>query len=542
MSEGAEYLEWRRAGGDVRRFRLEQGQITIGRAPTSDIWLTDPSVSRTHARLERSHGEPWSVVDTNSVNGTFVNGERVQIAAVSDGDRITIGDCRLRFRSRSEPARPDGLELAIPPTVKHAVVEAQGLFGRTLASDMLDRLDEASRRLSRAGSLTQLCGVLACEFADLLRPDRIAVGEEKGATCRWLVAVDSDHREVGVDDLPHRLVPRVEAMGPESVVAWRSVGGRRRAGANREPGAERSVLLFHVKGSNRRLGYVYVESSRPGWQAGDAEREFLSLLVRQASLTWENLDLQRETGDLNTAREVQMLLFPSTTDLHPCVDIAAQNIPARRVSGDYYDFQRMGPDRVVFILADPMGNGMSAALLMTSVQACFRLGVQAGWDLGEFDRHIHEMVLASGLEGRFVAGLLMVCDLARGELTLHAAGHHWPSIIRDGQVQTIDDREGTLPWGVPIERGAAAPALSIAGSDWSLVAYTDGVVDTTDARGEYYTRERLQQQHRHLADRPAKDVCEAILADVDAHSDKRLAVPDDKTLLVVKSCPPVNSR
>lgn len=540
MPEKAEFLEWQLGRGQLRRFRLGPGRTLIGRAPSCDIWLSDPSVSRDHARLERDADGRWSIVDTRSANGTFVNGERVQIAAVHDGDRLKVGECQLTFRSRHAPVTADNLELEIPPTVKHAVVEdeAQSALGRGLAADVLNRLDAASRRVSHAGSLPQLCNLLAGEFAAVLRPDRIAIGAERGSGCHWLVVVDGEQQPVSGDDLPNRLVPRIEGLGENSMLAWQSVQEARPPAPGGEAAPNKSALLFRVEGSEGRLGYIYVESSRTDWRPTKGQREFLSLLVRQASLVWENLSFQEEHRNLNIAREVQTLLFPSDTDVHPRLDIAAQNIPALRVSGDYYDFQRIGEHKVVFIVADAMGHGLSAALQASSVQACFRLGVRSGWDLPQFDQRLHETVLPGGLEGRFVSGLLVLCDLEAGELTVHSAGHLWPSVICDGRVEVFDNEdEGTFFWGMPVPREPVVHTVPIRDKRWCMVAFTDGVVDCVDPDGQVYSPTRLVTQHGRVVDDSAKEVCESILTDVSEWSDKNKPMADDMTMVVVKTLP-----
>jgi hypothetical protein len=91
------------AGGTIvlpggRRVALEDTVVVIGRAPGSNIHLTDSSVSRKHAEL-RAAGDGWVVADLGSTNGTKVNGAKVSERRLKAGDTITVGDAVLRFEA-----------------------------------------------------------------------------------------------------------------------------------------------------------------------------------------------------------------------------------------------------------------------------------------------------------------------------------------------------------------------------------------------------------------------------------------------------------
>jgi hypothetical protein len=80
-------------------FQLDAGPTTIGRSPECGIFLDDVTVSRKHAVVSKN-GERWQLEDQGSLNGTFVNRERVESAELSDGDELQIGKYRLTFLER----------------------------------------------------------------------------------------------------------------------------------------------------------------------------------------------------------------------------------------------------------------------------------------------------------------------------------------------------------------------------------------------------------------------------------------------------------
>lgn len=78
------------------RFELEPGRTSLGRHPDADIFLDDITVSRQHAEVIEDAGG-WSVRDTGSLNGTYVNRTRIDQASLVDGDEVQVGKFKLVF-------------------------------------------------------------------------------------------------------------------------------------------------------------------------------------------------------------------------------------------------------------------------------------------------------------------------------------------------------------------------------------------------------------------------------------------------------------
>ena len=99
VSKGAG-LVIRSGGGRVgESFTVEGERVTIGRRPEADVFLDDVTVSRDHALLVRRGGE-WYLDDSGSLNGTYVNRERVDSRRLQDGDELQIGKYKLSFLVR----------------------------------------------------------------------------------------------------------------------------------------------------------------------------------------------------------------------------------------------------------------------------------------------------------------------------------------------------------------------------------------------------------------------------------------------------------
>jgi pSer/pThr/pTyr-binding forkhead associated (FHA) protein len=105
LAPGTALLVVKRGPNAGSRFTLDQDEVSAGRHPESDIFLDDVSVSRRHAEFRRV-ADGYEVVDVGSLNGTYVNREAIESAALSNGDEIQIGKFRLVFLSGSLSAAP----------------------------------------------------------------------------------------------------------------------------------------------------------------------------------------------------------------------------------------------------------------------------------------------------------------------------------------------------------------------------------------------------------------------------------------------------
>jgi pSer/pThr/pTyr-binding forkhead associated (FHA) protein len=90
--------------GSGSRFLLDQDVVSSGRHPDSEIFLDDVTVSRRHAVFNRSADGTFTVSDVGSLNGTYVNRDRIETVQLKDGDEVQIGKYRLVFFAGHESA------------------------------------------------------------------------------------------------------------------------------------------------------------------------------------------------------------------------------------------------------------------------------------------------------------------------------------------------------------------------------------------------------------------------------------------------------
>lgn len=96
LPTGHALLVVQRGPGSGSRFLLDQDMVRAGRSPENEIFLDDVTVSRHHAEFHRE-GEAFTVTDSGSLNGTYVNRDRIETVHLADGDEVQIGKYRLVF-------------------------------------------------------------------------------------------------------------------------------------------------------------------------------------------------------------------------------------------------------------------------------------------------------------------------------------------------------------------------------------------------------------------------------------------------------------
>jgi sigma-B regulation protein RsbU (phosphoserine phosphatase) len=237
--------------------------------------------------------------------------------------------------------------------------------------------------------------------------------------------------------------------------------------------------------------------------------------------------------ELHQARQIQIDLFPQTFEVDDRLEAFAVNLPSARVSGDYYDLIRTGPDQVAFVIADAMGHGMPAALLMAAVRAALRMGLALNLPWTAVFQGLDE-IIRQARNDTFVTGLVGQLDLARRELSAICAGHPLPSVLVDGQPMALPPACHTRPWGLDLETTWAVGKIPLGNGTWSILCYTDGVTDAAVRVQRQHGARRVAAYHREHHHLSAEDLCQGLLSEV-AYQPGASTLGDDQTVLVLRS-------
>ncbi len=228
------------------------------------------------------------------------------------------------------------------------------------------------------------------------------------------------------------------------------------------------------------------EETRVADLAPDRRRE----LVEQLQL--EEL-VARELGrrELEMARDVQRRLLPPAELSGPGWDVVARCVPARVVSGDFYDVLRHADGAVDVVVADVAGKGFAASLIMASVKAMLPFVTEEG-SAAESLARLNSRLAGELGRGEFVALTLARYRPSEGSLELSNAGAPDPYLLRPGTVPRPLSVPGPrLPLGVRDEVAYASRTVRIEAGD-SVLLITDGLPEARGAGGDPLGYEALE--------------------------------------------------
>jgi serine phosphatase RsbU (regulator of sigma subunit) len=186
--------------------------------------------------------------------------------------------------------------------------------------------------------------------------------------------------------------------------------------------------------------------------------------------------------------------------------------PADQFGGDYYDYIPLPDGRLAIVVADVVGHGVAAALLMAKLSAEVRFTLYSEPKPAAAVSRLNDRIGALGIQ-RFVTLILVVLDPREHRATIVNAGHMAPLHRRSGgQIEEPGDAIAGLPLGVADGLTYEQADIEIAPGE-TLTLYTDGINEATDAAGEFYTIDRLRA-HARTNNRSVTKVGQAIVDDV----------------------------
>src|SRR5438067_10650148 len=245
---------------------------------------------------------------------------------------------------------------------------------------------------------------------------------------------------------------------------------------------------------------------------------------------------KRLDHDLEIAREIQRSLLPDQSPVIPGFEIAGINLPARQVSGDYFDYIRVDDHRLGVAIADVSGKGIPASLIMAICRSVLRAEAARNPSPADVLRNVNRQLYPDIKEDMFISMAYLILDHQHEGVTLARAGHDAPLLYKrqsqtvtpvkpPGMVVGIDsgnvfDRL-TADFAVPLER------------DDCLVLYTDGVTETLNAEGDEFGVDRMMQSVRASATNGAQAIVKQIIEDVREFTGS-IPQNDDITLIAIR--------
>ena len=269
-------------------------------------------------------------------------------------------------------------------------------------------------------------------------------------------------------------------------------------------------------------------------QLGVLADSFNAMTGSISELIEEQRQRQRLENELTIAHEVQEQLFPRELPTLPGLELSAICRAARVVSGDYYDFVKLGPAAIGMAIADISGKGISAALLMASLQAALRSQaiVNGHRSTGEIIASLNKHLYLNTSDDRYATLFYAEYDRSARSLRYTNAGHVAPFLVCGGLVKKLDEG-GTV---VGLFDHAEYKQASMRVEPGTLfVGFSDGLLEPENVYGEEFGSARLAGEVLRLRDAPVERIAESLLSAVEQWAGSPEQA-DDMTVIVARFC------
>ena len=240
----------------------------------------------------------------------------------------------------------------------------------------------------------------------------------------------------------------------------------------------------------------------------------------------EQLELQAQ--EMQRAREIQQSLLPKEIPQLAGFEVAAAWRPAREVSGDYYDVFKLDEHRLGVCIADVVGKGVAAALLMANVQAAVRAYASSAENAAQLCTKVNRLLCENLATGKFVTFLYGVLNNETRTFDYCNAGNVYPILVSQGTARSME--AGAAVLGVFPEWKYENAKLALGSGD-RLLLVTDGITEAYGPDEQEFGEERLAQAALEAGKRTAAEMSRLLLEEVSKFCESRFH--DDATLLVI---------
>jgi sigma-B regulation protein RsbU (phosphoserine phosphatase) len=300
----------------------------------------------------------------------------------------------------------------------------------------------------------------------------------------------------------------------------------------------RSELAIPLVHKDRVVGVFDLESPQLD-RFSERHVKVLTPLASQVAIAIENARLYDEIvrndarlqRELRIARDIQRALFPDGSPRGAGWEASAHFRPARELGGDLYDFYDMGEGLLGVATGDVAGKGVPAALYAAYASGAVRARAFERRPPADLMQRVNRTLRRRGIEGLFCTLAYALFDFQERSLRLANSGLPHPFHYRAGAARAVPLDVSGLPLGT--FDGVSYDELKVElGAGDAVVFYSDGVIEARRGREEYGA-ERLCRGLEENASRPAAEIGEGLMADLDGFLGGETP-HDDVTLIVVK--------
>ena len=296
-----------------------------------------------------------------------------------------------------------------------------------------------------------------------------------------------------------------------------------------------SVLCAPLIAANECIGVIHCLNKKSENNLFEEEdRNLLETLAAPAAFAIRNAKMAKEMIEQNkTQKEIeivgeiqQSLLSKNKEENFP---IAGINIPAKIVSGDFYNFIDLGEGRYGFGVADVSGKGIKSSILMSKASSLYTCLSKTIFSPAELISLLNNEICETISRGMFVTMLIGIYDSNQKTLTLSSAGHEPPLILDKTENFTTFEDSGP-PLGVMAKFKFTETTIPF--SDSSIYIFTDGITEIKDPNGEVLGAEGFRDYIKKYQSTPNNQRLKKIIDDIIGSGKIQ---KDDLTIVVIDS-------
>jgi phosphoserine phosphatase RsbU/P len=429
---------------------LTKDSFAIGRSSENDLNFNQLSLSRRHARFIKKD-ERYYVEDTESRNGTFLNGIRIRLPSpLKNEDVIQLGEITLRF---IEP-----LYQSIELTDTDPALGMAGTF--IIDSDKLNRthVEEANSGISGTISGENLWLALSQAAAALIAHHPMeklvevimdlvfqAVPAERGALIMIDPKTPQDLRLKVMRNpkkdqklqISHTIIN--EVMRNQKAILTQDARSDDRFASSESIQLQgiRSIICAPLWNERNVIGLIYIDNliSRRAFTESDLQlvahiANMAAAKIENALLLEEQLERRQMEEQLAVAAQIQRRLLPQFIPQIPNYEIYGINHSCYEIGGDYYDFIEKENGKIAIVIADASGKGVGAALLMAGFQASVRSLSKENKEPAAMITKLNRVMLENSDPNQYITVLYAELDSINHTFEYVNAGHNPPLFLK----------------------------------------------------------------------------------------------------------------
>ena len=308
------------------------------------------------------------------------------------------------------------------------------------------------------------------------------------------------------------------------------------------PLATGSIMAAPLLYGRQNMGVLALGNGRMGSPFSQSDFVVFKSIAEQSAFALYNAIIYSEANekkrldhDLEIARDIQRILLPSEAPAVPGFEISGINVPARQVSGDYFDYIKVDDQRLGVAIADVSGKGVPASLIMAICRSVLRSQSANNTSPADVLSKVNRQLYPDIKEDMFISMAYVILDHTNNHVTLSRAGHDAPLLYkRSSQTVTPLKPRGMalgIDSGSVFDRLTIDFDVSLERGDF-LVLYTDGVTEALDSEGYEFGLERTIQSVRASAMHGASAIITRVIDDVRNFSGSQ-PQNDDITLIAI---------